>query len=170
MLCCQKGTKLPSINETYLKGSNGDRLNVSFPYLTMNDIGMTYGEKKEPFASETYTNLTLGHYVGGKINICRPKEAYILAEMVREMEGSVFHYDIQTDMARQELLRGDLFPCERAGQHSGRLRTRARLCRPAVCRQLQAISSARGRPLGIRNDSRFHQKRRRARILRQPRN
>ena len=97
VLCCQKGTKLPSMNETYLKGSGGDTLGASFPYLTMNDIGMTYGEKKEPFASETYTNLTLGHYVGGKINICRPKEAYILAEMVRELEGSIFYYDIQTD-------------------------------------------------------------------------
>ena len=100
VLCCQKGTKLPSINETYLKGSNGDRLDASFPYLTMNDIGKTFAKdenRKEPFASEIYTNLTLGFYVGGEINICRPKEAYILAEMVRELEGSVFYYDIQTD-------------------------------------------------------------------------
>ena len=38
-------------------------------------------DKREPFGSEVYTNLTLGFYVGGEINICRPKEAYILAEM-----------------------------------------------------------------------------------------
>ena len=29
------------MNETYLKGSGGDRLGDSFPYLTMNDIGKT---------------------------------------------------------------------------------------------------------------------------------
>ena len=100
VLCCQKGTKLPSINETYLKGSNGDRLNVSFPYLTMNDIGKEIfkgDDKREPFGSEVYTNLTLGFYVGGDINICRPKEAYILAEMVKELEGAIFYYDILTD-------------------------------------------------------------------------
>ena len=60
VLCCQKGTKLPSINETYLVGSNGDRLNISFPYLTMNDIGKTLfkeDNRKEPFPSEVYTNL-----------------------------------------------------------------------------------------------------------------
>ena len=100
VLCCQKGTKLPSINETYLKGSNGDRLNVSFPYLTMNDIGKEIfkeDDRREPFGSEVYTNLTLGFYVGGEINVCRPKEAYILAEMVKELEGAVFYYDIATD-------------------------------------------------------------------------
>ena len=100
VLCCQKGTKLPSMNETYLKGSNGDRLPDSFPYLTMNDIGKTIykdADKREPFASEVYTNLTLGFYNGGAINICRPKEAYILAEMVKELEGAVFYYDVQTD-------------------------------------------------------------------------
>ena len=59
VLCCQNGTKLPSINETYLKGSNGDRLNVSFPYLTMNDIGKEIfkgDDKREPFGAEVYTN------------------------------------------------------------------------------------------------------------------
>ena len=100
VLCCQKGTKLPSMNETYLKGSGGDRLPDSFPYLTMNDIGKTIykdADKREPFGSEVYTNLTLGFYEGGAINICRPKEAYILAEMVKELEGAVFYYDTQTD-------------------------------------------------------------------------
>ena len=100
VLCCQQGTKLPSMGETYLVGSGGDNLGISFPYLTMNDIGKTVFKeenRKEPFPSETYTNLTLGFYKGGAINICRPKEAYILSEMVREMEGSVFYYDFQTD-------------------------------------------------------------------------
>ena len=100
VLCCQKDRKLPSMSETYLKGSNGDSLPDSFPYLTKNDIGKTIykdADKREPFASEVYTNLTLGFYDGGAINICRPKEAYILAEMVKELEGAVFYYDVQTD-------------------------------------------------------------------------
>lgn len=100
VLCCQKGTKLPSMSETYLKGSGGDSLPDSFPYLTMNDIGKTIykdADKRQPFSSEVYTNLTLGFYKGGAINVCRPKEAYILAEMVKELEGNAFYYDIQTD-------------------------------------------------------------------------
>lgn len=100
VLCCQKGTKLPSQNETELVGSNGDRLGLSFPYLTNNDIGMTIfkgDDRREPFPSYTYTNLTLGYYYGGTIHIARPKEAYILAEMVRELEGAVFYYDVATD-------------------------------------------------------------------------
>ena len=43
----------------------------------MNDIGKIIykdSNKKEPFGSEVYTNLTLGFYEGGAINICRPKE------------------------------------------------------------------------------------------------
>ena len=100
VLCCQKGTKLPSINETFLIGSGGDNLGLSFPYLTMNNKGMEIFKdenRKEKFPSETYTNLTLGFYVGGEIHICTPKEAYILSEMVREFESSIFSYDVQTD-------------------------------------------------------------------------
>ena len=101
VLCCQKGTKLPSINETYLKGENGDRLPVSFPYLNKNNEGMLIyndPEQEEPFGSSKYTSLTLGFYVpDGDEVIAGPKEAYILAEMVKELEGSVFYYDIATD-------------------------------------------------------------------------
>lgn len=101
VLCCQKGTKLPSINETYLKGENGDTLPVSFPYLNKNDEGMLIyndPEQEEPFASKKYTSLTLGFYnPEGDPIIAGPKEAYILAEMVKELEGAVFYYDIATD-------------------------------------------------------------------------
>ena len=100
VLCCQKGTKLPSINETFLLGSGGDKLDKSFPYLTMNDIGTEIYKdevRKNKFPSDTYTNLTLGFYVGGKIHVCTPKEAYILAEMVREFESTLFSYDVETD-------------------------------------------------------------------------
>lgn len=101
VLCCQKGTKLPSTNETYLKGENGDRLSVSFPYLNKNDEGMLIyndPEQEEPFGSSKYTSLTLGFYnPEGDPIIAGPKEAYILAEMVKELEGSVFYYDVTTD-------------------------------------------------------------------------
>lgn len=101
VLCCQKGTKLPSMNETYLKGESGDRLPVSFPYLNKNDEGMLIynnPEQKEPFASKKYTSLTIGFYEPeGEPIIAKPKEAYILAEMVKELEGAVFYYDIKTD-------------------------------------------------------------------------
>lgn len=101
VLCCQKGTKLPSENETYLKGENGDTLPVSFPYLNKNDEGMLIyndPEQEEPFASKQYTSLTLGFYnPEGDPIIAGPKEAYILAEMVKELEGAVFYYDIATD-------------------------------------------------------------------------
>ncbi len=100
VLCRQHGTKLPTSAETQLKGSNGDKLDVSFPYLTMENIGDTlYKEdnRKEPFGSEIYTNLTYGYYVGGKVHIASPKEAYILSEMVNEFGGALFYYDIAID-------------------------------------------------------------------------
>lgn len=101
VLCCQKGTKLPSEGDTHLKGENGDRLPDSFPYLTEADLGMLLykdADKREPFGSETYISLSYGYYTEeGEPAIATPKEAYILAEMIKELDGSVFYYDIATD-------------------------------------------------------------------------
>lgn len=101
LLCCQKGTKLPSERETHLIGSNGDVLPDAFPYLDSSYIGtLLYkdADKRQPFPSENYVNLSLGYYEEeGEPVIATPKEAYILAEMVKELEGSVFYYDILTD-------------------------------------------------------------------------
>ena len=38
LYCCQRGTALTGYPKTYLVGSNGDELGVSYPYLTYNDI------------------------------------------------------------------------------------------------------------------------------------
>lgn len=100
VLCCQKGTNLPSSGSTYLVGSNGDGLGLSYPNLTMNDLGTTIFKEEnrtEALGSDIYTNLTLGYYKGGTTNACTPKEAYILSEMVKELDNSIFYYDIETD-------------------------------------------------------------------------
>ena len=97
VLCCQKGTKLPSENETYLVGNSGDRLPLSYPHLTQNDVGMLTPEQEGKFPSSIYKSLTLGFYVPEEEVIAGPKEAYILAEMVKELEGAVFYYDFVTD-------------------------------------------------------------------------
>lgn len=82
LYCCQKGTALTGYGSTYLVGSNGDELGVSHPYLTMNDIGMKILSQREPFASSTYKNKTIGHYRIAGTYIATPKEAYILSEMI----------------------------------------------------------------------------------------
>jgi len=100
VLCNQKGTKLPSDANTYLVGSNGDILSYSFPHLTMNDLGMElYKEdnRKTAFPSPTYKSFSLGYYKPGELHIATPKEAYILAEMVKELETTVLYYDIDVD-------------------------------------------------------------------------
>ncbi len=103
VLCCQKGTPLPSWNDTYLKGDKGDTLKYSYSGIlrTSDEHKKTFGKDEDirtPFTSKTYTNKTLGRYKEeGEEVIAGPKEAYILAEMVKELEGAVFYYDIVTD-------------------------------------------------------------------------
>lgn len=87
VFCCQKGTALPSDNQTQLVGSNGDSLGVSYPYLTYNDLGMEILHKDSssgsPFGSSRYTNKTIGRYKIESTDIATPKEAYILSEMIK---------------------------------------------------------------------------------------
>ena len=81
IFCCQKGTALIGDGRTSLVGSNGDTLDASYPYLTMNNVGMTILNRREPFPSATYKNYTYGHYEIAGTYICTPKEAYVLSEM-----------------------------------------------------------------------------------------
>lgn len=82
LYCCQRGTALTGYPKTYLVGSNGDELGVSYPYLTYNDIGMTILNRREPFPSSTYKNKTIGHYRIAGTYIATPEEAYVLSEMI----------------------------------------------------------------------------------------
>ena len=82
LYCCQKGTALTGYPKTYLVGSNGDELGVSYPYLTYNDIGMTILNRREQFPSSTYKNKTIGHYRIAGTYIATPEEAYVLSEMI----------------------------------------------------------------------------------------
>ena len=85
VFCCQHGTALPSSSQTRLEGSNGDVLPYSYPYLTQNDIGKKIGvdKTKDPYDSSEYTNKTIGRYRIEKTEIAKPKEAYILSEMIK---------------------------------------------------------------------------------------
>ena len=100
VLCNQKGRRLPSEISTYLVGTNGDVLDYSTPNLNMNDLGKELyknDNRKRPFESSTYTSSSLGFYRPGKVHVATPKEAYILAEMVKELETGIFYYDIMVD-------------------------------------------------------------------------
>ena len=83
VFCCQKGTALPSINQTKFT-ANG--VEYSFPYLTMNDIGMTIGTTTtsdgSPFDGP-YTHKTIGMYKLEAHHKATPEEAYILSEMIK---------------------------------------------------------------------------------------
>lgn len=100
VLCNQKGRRLPSEMSTYLVGTNKDVLDYSTPNLNMNDLGKELyknDNRKSPFGSSTYTSSSLGFYRPGLVHVATPKEAYILAEMVKELETGIFYYDVMVD-------------------------------------------------------------------------
>lgn len=90
--CCYHGgvdSKLPSSNDVILTTEEGS---VEEPYLTYNDIGKKNfevtldGEDTEtPFKEGEYQHYTYGMFKVKSSEICRPKEAYILAEMMYNM-------------------------------------------------------------------------------------
>lgn len=83
VFCCQKGTALPSDNQTKFT-ANG--VEYSFPHLTMADIGKTIGETTtsgdSPFDA-SYNHRTIGLYKIESTNKATPEEAYILSEMIK---------------------------------------------------------------------------------------
>lgn len=91
VFCCQKGTALPSDNQTevavWIGKEKTDPQGVSYPHLTVNDKGMKILEKTttdgSPFANSTYTNKTIGKYQIESTNRATPEEAYILSEMIK---------------------------------------------------------------------------------------
>ncbi len=96
ILCCQKGTNLPSYKSTIV--TQGDKQS-SEPYLTQNDIGKKlFEEKKSVSGYSTDTNfdnpytvansLTYGYYTKSEEKTCSPAEAYILAEMSENTYGN----------------------------------------------------------------------------------
>ena len=96
ILCCQKGTNLPSYNSTLV--IQGDK-SSSEPYLTMNDIGKKLFEESQEASGYTtddsfqnpYTganSLTYGYYKKSDAINCSPAEAYILAEMSENTYGN----------------------------------------------------------------------------------
>ena len=89
ILCCQRGTNLPSYSSTLV--IQGDK-SSSEPYLTLNDIGKKLFEESQDASGYTtdesfqnpYTganSLTYGYYKKSDPINCSPAEAYILAEM-----------------------------------------------------------------------------------------
>lgn len=94
VFCCQKGTALPSINQTKFT-ANG--VEYSYPYLTVEDIGKTIGETTttdgSPF-NGPYTHKTIGRYKLEKHYRATPEEAYILSEMIR-VDGMGEYNDCQ---------------------------------------------------------------------------
>ncbi len=94
VFCCQKGTALPSINQTKFT-ANG--VEYSYPYLTVEDIGTTIGstttDGDSPF-SGPYTHKTIGRYKIEGHHKATPEEAYILSEMIR-VDGMGEYNDCQ---------------------------------------------------------------------------
>ena len=94
VFCSQKGTALPSDNQTevayWIGKVKTDPQGVSYPHLTMSDIGKEILRKSStsgsPFEHSTYTNKTIGRYKITSTEIATPKEAYILSEMIK-VEG-----------------------------------------------------------------------------------
>ena len=94
VFCSQKGTALPSDNQTevayWIGKVKTDPQGVSYPHLTMADIGKEILRKSStsgsPFEHSTYTNKTIGRYKITATKIATPKEAYILSEMIK-VEG-----------------------------------------------------------------------------------
>lgn len=90
--CCQHGgidSHIPSYSNTLLKTEEGE---ISEGSLTQNDIGKVNFEvtlegenPSTPFVQNKYTNETYGFYRVKSSEICSPKEAYILAEMLKNI-------------------------------------------------------------------------------------
>lgn len=101
VFCCQKGTGLPSDNQTevafWVEKVKTDPQGVSFPHLTMSDIGMEILRQSSrtgsPFAHTTYTNKTIGRYKITSTKVCTPKEAYILSEMIKVEGMGEYNYE-----------------------------------------------------------------------------
>lgn len=90
--CCYHGgvdSKLPGADDIILTTEQGS---VEEPYLTYNDIGKKNfeitidGEDTEtPFKEGEYQHFTYGLFKVASSEICGPKEAYILSEMMYNM-------------------------------------------------------------------------------------
>lgn len=90
--CCYHGgvdSKLPGVKDVTLTTEQGS---TEEPYLTYKDIGKKNfevtldGENTEtPFKEGTYQNYTYGMFKVQSSEICGPKEAYILSEMMYNM-------------------------------------------------------------------------------------
>ena len=84
ILCCQRGVHLPSGGNVVV--SDGGQ-SASYGYLTANDIGkkifMTGWTTSPSNPYSGTTSETYGYYKVGGTHICTPKEAWIIAEMIR---------------------------------------------------------------------------------------
>lgn len=96
ILCCQKGTNLPSYKSTLVIQEGHES---SEPYLTMGDIGKKLFEETQYASGYTTsdsfenpyvptTSLTYGYYTKSDAIVCSPAEAYILAEMSENTYGT----------------------------------------------------------------------------------
>ena len=109
VLCCEHGIHLPSDNNCTLKTEQGSS-NEGKILEGCNSGGDVIGEtrfevtiegalteEETPFKSEFYMSETYGFYEVAATEIARPKEAYILAEMVAELDGTAIFYTYNTD-------------------------------------------------------------------------
>ena len=98
ILCCQHGTPLNGENRVHLTGSHSQG---SFDYnmgnwqdlgygpgsvLEQHSIYSSYSGAARDFDKATYTHRTYGYYQIVEQHIATPKEAYIIAEMKKELD------------------------------------------------------------------------------------
>lgn len=106
ILCCYHGGAhshlTGSLGATLVAGGYSTTTTDSgkeIGYLLKSDEGnetaltMTSTSSTSPFSDSSYTTNSYGYYHVASTEIARPKEAYILAEMIEEIEGGTVFYD-----------------------------------------------------------------------------
>ncbi|MBR1539675.1 MAG: hypothetical protein IJ629_00550 [Clostridia bacterium] len=94
ILCCQHGTPLPGQGQVTLSGSHSQG-SFSYDMGYWGETGYSKGSKIEShkiyyqgndFDKSSYTHRTYGYYSIVEKHIATPKEAYIIAEMKKELD------------------------------------------------------------------------------------
>ena len=94
ILCCQHGTPLPGQGQVMLNGSHSGG-SFSYDMGYWENTGYSKGSQIEShkiyyqgndFSASSYTHRTYGYYTIIEQHIATPKEAYIIAEMKKELE------------------------------------------------------------------------------------
>ncbi len=118
ILCCQHGTPLNTGAKVHLTGNDSQG---SFDYdmgkweelgyqkdsiLRNHSISANYSKPKYDFDKSVYTHRTYGYYDNIESHIATPKEAYIIAEMKKEMADSQSSIEVVRENGQPKVYTG----------------------------------------------------------------